>query len=498
MAIQLELFEYHRPDNECLANPTGYKDIYAFHKYWGKKPAEVVRYLIKYLSKENQVVLDPFMGYGTTLIEATKLERKAIGIDLNPVVTDIGRLMLSLPDPSEIETSFNYIENTVKNEIFNSYRTDKPDFIATHYLWDEDNLKEVWAKNAGVFGKKQILKPTDIDFDMADTFRDYQLRLLNAGEFFQNSRINTNSNTNLYDLFTGRALRNIELIIDAINKLPFEGRLPLMLSLTSSSGQMSKMVFAIRNRKSNIEKNITKTEVGSWVVGYWCPELHFEINVWNCFERRVKKLIKVSRKARNSEIIQFSTEPLDIIEGKTNACVINDDCLRTMASLPEKSIDLILTDPPHSDRIPYLELSNMWNIILGKKLDFSSEIGVSNAKERNKDKNQYAKDMKNFFELTSRVLKDSGILALIFNARDKMSWVYFDEINERKSDEDLKYVGHFPVVYSANSVVHDNRKGSLKDLALIFVKGTEIEETHKQKLSIINGWTEELPMRKEL
>ena len=39
---------------------------------------------IKSLSKKNNLILDPFMGGGTTLIEALRAERKVVGIDLNP------------------------------------------------------------------------------------------------------------------------------------------------------------------------------------------------------------------------------------------------------------------------------------------------------------------------------------------------------------------------------------------------------------------------------
>lgn len=496
MAVQLELFDYRIPDEETLDNPAAYRGIYSFHKYWGKKPAEVVKYLIDHLSKENQIILDPFMGYGTTLIESVRLNRRAVGIDINPVVTDIGRLMLSPPNSESLERSFKFIENEVKSLIFDSYQTGESDLVASHYLWDKEVIKEVWAKEPGISNKKKIMIPTGQDLQMSDRFRDYRVKLLNPGIFFQNSRINTKSGTNLYDLFTGRALRNIELIIFAINKLPLPDRLPLMLVLTSSSGQMSNMVFAIQNRKSNIYKNISKTEVGSWVVGYWCPELHFEINVWNCFERRAKNLIKVSRLEECREKLPVSTDSSDIFDGKNRICVINDDCLKSMASLPEETIDLILTDPPHSDRIPYLELSNMWNIIMGKEVDFDREIGVSNAIGRNKDKNQFTKDMGVFFTEASRVLKKSGIMALMFNARDKMSWLYFDNIIEGKIDTDLRYIGHFPVKYSANSVVQDNRKGSLKDLTLIFAKTKKIDNEHLQKLSSIKGWTEEPPSGK--
>ena len=41
--------------------------------------------LIGLLSRPGQTVLDPFMGSGTTLVEAQRLGRSAIGIDVNPV-----------------------------------------------------------------------------------------------------------------------------------------------------------------------------------------------------------------------------------------------------------------------------------------------------------------------------------------------------------------------------------------------------------------------------
>ena len=62
------------------------------------------------------------------------------------------------------------------------------------------------------------------------------------------------------------------------------------LTLTGTLSQASNLVFVIRGRKRN-EGAAPKAEVGSWVIGYWVPEEHFEINVWNCFENRFKRII---------------------------------------------------------------------------------------------------------------------------------------------------------------------------------------------------------------
>ena len=48
-------------------------------EHGGQKPPELCADLIKIFTKRNNIVLDPFMGVGGTLLGASMIERKAIG-----------------------------------------------------------------------------------------------------------------------------------------------------------------------------------------------------------------------------------------------------------------------------------------------------------------------------------------------------------------------------------------------------------------------------------
>ena len=47
-----------------------YPARYRMHKYWAKKPYNVVSYYINHYTKKGDVVFDPFCGSGVTAVEA--------------------------------------------------------------------------------------------------------------------------------------------------------------------------------------------------------------------------------------------------------------------------------------------------------------------------------------------------------------------------------------------------------------------------------------------
>jgi site-specific DNA-methyltransferase (adenine-specific) len=59
------------------------------------KPLKLMSYLVTLGSRLNDVVLDPFVGSGTTCMASEILNRKWIGIDINPEYCDITRKRLA-------------------------------------------------------------------------------------------------------------------------------------------------------------------------------------------------------------------------------------------------------------------------------------------------------------------------------------------------------------------------------------------------------------------
>jgi site-specific DNA-methyltransferase (adenine-specific) len=54
-------------------------------------PPQIPEYLIKMCSKENDIILDPFVGSGTSVTVAKKLNRRFIGMDISEAYCEIAR-----------------------------------------------------------------------------------------------------------------------------------------------------------------------------------------------------------------------------------------------------------------------------------------------------------------------------------------------------------------------------------------------------------------------
>ena len=128
-----------------VSTPKGYTGLYGFHKYWGKKPHEPLAFAIEQLTDEGDTVLDPFVGSGTAARESLLRNRRFIGFDINPIAVEISKLLASPPKYESVRNAFKRLEKNVKNPINQSYLL-RDGRIASHYLWENDCLQQIWLR----------------------------------------------------------------------------------------------------------------------------------------------------------------------------------------------------------------------------------------------------------------------------------------------------------------------------------------------------------------
>lgn len=463
-----------------MANTETYKGIYAMHKYWGKKPFNEISRFIGQYTNVGDTVLDSFCGSGVTLIEALKMNRKCIGIDINPIAIKLSKVSMTHVDITKLNDVFTSIKNKLKPQINSLYEVnwDGEKTLVTHTIWKKNKPIEVWYTTEK--SRKMIRKGTENDVKMSTTPL-IEPKWYPTTTMHENSRLNVTHGQSVADLFTPRALVGLSLIREEIKKISDDKiRDVLELTLTGTLSQASNLVFVIRRRKKNDERKPSKAEVGSWVIGYWVPEEHFEINVWNCFENRYKRILKGEREIAS----MFAQKPVDYFED--NVSLYNTSA--TSIPVADNSIDYVFIDPPHANRVLYVEQSLMWNswLNLDGEIQWNKEIIVTEAKKR-KDKNiddyNYLLDL-SFAELR-RVLKHGKHLSMAFNCLDDGTWI---KILNLFTKHGFTITDITPLEYSATSVVQDNRKNALKTDFVLTFQNTEL--TNIAEITFKDSFTE--------
>ncbi len=149
------------------------RPIYHIHKWWAKRLGSVFRSIsmgsvntewpefYDNINSQNKIILDPFMGSGTTIGEALKIKCRAIGCDINPVSTFLVNQALTKVDISLLKKEFKSIEDDVSHQIKNYYKTQIGGFDnhcdVLYYFWVKtvktDSGEEIPLFNSFIFSK---------------------------------------------------------------------------------------------------------------------------------------------------------------------------------------------------------------------------------------------------------------------------------------------------------------------------------------------------------
>jgi len=399
--------------------PKTHASMYLMHKFWARKPSNILNEYIKIYSNKGDIVLDPFCGSGVTAIEAVKLERRVVAIDIDPLATFITRMTGIIIDIEKLKIEFEKIENNIKVKISELYITKckkcgKKENIIEAIIWNSNKPLEI--RYSCSCSKSTLWKePDKYDIDLINRINKIEIPFwYPQNELIWNPRVNVNKGMTVYDLFTHRNLYALSWILNEIENINDKNiKEILKFAFSASLPQASKLVPYIHSKGR-------EKQVGSWSIrGYWIPEEHFEINVWNCFNERIKKLIR-GKKESNSllENLWFEAKIFeDLLKDKS--ILIQTKSARNLEDIPDNSIDYIFTDPPYGDSVPYLELNYLFSSWLKFEPNFEEEIIISDSPVRKKRSIElYSSMLRNSFDVMFRVLKPNKYLTVTFHNTD--------------------------------------------------------------------------------
>jgi putative DNA methylase len=543
------------------------RPIYHIHKWWATRLGSVFRAItLAALSPSSdniwngfyerqrltgKVVLDPFMGSGTTLGEAIKLGANAIGCDINPVSGFLVRQAFARVPESDIRAAFARLERVVAPEIRHYHQTRDPqsgELIPVLYFFWVKTVKtpdgemvplfsrHVFAQDAypkkksqaqivcprcwGILegrydttaiacphcacnfnpqegpasgqhvttkagsryrikellpvngsplphrlyamlalradGSKVYLPAREADLAL---FAEAETRLKTATLPLPMLAVRSGHNTDQArgynythwrDFFNARQLLCLGLLLNAILEIEDEAVQEQLLCLFSSTLEFNNLFCsykgegtgAVRHMFSNhilkperapLENSVWGTDKSS---GTFCTlfesrlirakrylDKPFEIAFENdLFGRRAGSQKIIASDPINARRVASWDELCGVDQG---LLLLNGDSSRL--SIPDASVDAVVTDPPYFDFVHYSELSDFFFAWLSPALKsryqwFNRENSSDKGEVQHKDPRVFARQLASVFSECRRVLKDSGVLAFSFHHSRAEGW----------------------------------------------------------------------------
>jgi DNA modification methylase len=464
-------------------------DRYEMHKYWGKKPANDVKILIEKYSKEGDMILDPFSGYGVFCCEAFLLKRNVISNDLNPIANFINRQLLNKDiNFKKIEIEWKSIKKELTPYINFWYEYDTGDEkVQLINILRDNSDKPLKARYKSL--KYNKTKEITFSEEYSNSYIKFEngqkiLDWFPTDELIENSRISAKKGMAIPDLFTKRALACHAKLLNLIEKHSTGNENSLLkLAFTANLANCSKLVPPIKSRGDMSQ--------GAWMTGFYFGETYLENNVLEYFENRLDKTLK-----GKIDYLKFFNKGL--FNDYNNTYQVTQFDAKNL-KIPSDSIDYVFTDPPYGDAVPYFEQSIIWNSWLKFTPNYSDEIVISDSKTREKGIIGFENEIYEAFSEIRRVLKLGGYFSLTYHSLSGFEW---RAITNACIKNGFKMVDFSWLVQKSFTPRQINRSKSIKgDVLITFRKTSSIRaivksdsETKSLYIERIKGWLIENPL----
>lgn len=206
---------------------------HGYHRYPAKFIPQLARRCILENSNEGDLVIDPFCGCGTTIVESLVNRRKGIGTDINPVAILISKAKITPIEPNKLnqekEKLFNLIDNKKKLEdrgfnervvywfpnreirlellsIFNNIKSLKDEALINFFLCGFSQI----LKNCSIWLAKSNKPTRDFNKKQQDPIKSFK----------QHINRMTRGNLELYNLTRDKLIKNNKIVLSDARKVP--------------------------------------------------------------------------------------------------------------------------------------------------------------------------------------------------------------------------------------------------------------------------------------
>lgn len=196
-------------------NPNIYS--HGFHQYPAKFVPQLARKILRVFTDQSSVVLDNFMGSGTTLIECILLNRrKTIGIELNPFACFMAKVKTTPINPEKLNNFF----ESIRRDYFSISNYRIHNFYNINFWFKERQIEDL-SKLRDIIKNLSNQDVKDFFFlCMSDVVRRVSLTNHNGFKLHRDkNKLKDDFNPDVWWHFENVSRRNISLMADFYRKV---------------------------------------------------------------------------------------------------------------------------------------------------------------------------------------------------------------------------------------------------------------------------------------
>ena len=127
--------------SEAKRSDTSYI-THGYHRYPAKFIPQLARHLIETYSEPDDMVLDPFCGCGTTLVESVVAKRYSYGADVNPIAIMMTKAKTQHLAPADLERAFHQIQYEIA-PLFAASKASPPENERIDYWFKKEQITDL-------------------------------------------------------------------------------------------------------------------------------------------------------------------------------------------------------------------------------------------------------------------------------------------------------------------------------------------------------------------